>query len=152
MAACVEWVLGADVKGQQIARSNVEIVFAEWLDAMRRGDIERMTDALTPDAVHRGIRPEWMCHDRAEIIDMVSGRTGENLPQVDALELIGAGDHVVMSARGPGIGPPVGLDSEEMRDEAHIVITLSEGKIVGFQDYESRAAALLAVEADGRWE
>src|SRR3954453_514310 len=103
---------------------------------MRRGDIDRMTDALTSDAAHRGIRSEWICRDRSEIIAMVSGRSGENPPHVDVLELISAGDHVVMSARGPGIGTPVDLDSDEMRDEAHIVITLKDGKIVSLRDYE----------------
>jgi hypothetical protein len=51
------------------------------------------------------VRPELICRNREQVIDMV----GRGLVEcrVEAIELIAAGDHVVMTVRGAGIGPPV---------------------------------------------
>src|SRR5690242_1492161 len=125
-------------------RSNVEVVFAGWLDAIRRGDLDAMRDALAPDVVHQGIRPEWICRNRDEVLAMAGGRSGDALPAVDALELIEAGDQVVMSVRGPGIGPPIAGDWEERTGTLSVVIVLKDGLIVRMQDYEHRADALAA--------
>jgi ketosteroid isomerase-like protein len=131
-------------------QSNIEIIFADWLDALRRGDVETMAGRLAPDIVHQGIEPEWICRNRQEVIDMVGRRAGR-VPPVEALELIAAGDHVVMSVRGTGIGPPVDDNGEELRGQATIVFTLSSGKIVRMQDYAHRAEALEAVGASAEW-
>ncbi len=122
-------------------QSNIEIIFADWLDAMRRGDLETMASRLAPDVVHQGVKPEWICHNREEVIDMVGQRVGR-VPPVEAIELVAAGDHVVMSVRGIGIGPPVDGDEEEARGQATIVYTLVDGKIVRMHDYLHRAEAL----------
>jgi hypothetical protein len=135
----------------QRSPSNLEIVFAEWLDAMRRGDLERMAGALDPNAVHQGIRPEWRCESREQILESVGPRVG-NPPQVDALELVAAGDHVVMSVKGPGIGPPVRDNDDESHDQASIVFTLRDGKITRMQDFLHRHDALQAAGALPAWE
>jgi len=127
-------------------QSNIEIIFADWLDAMRRGDLETMASRLAPDVVHQGVRPEWICHNRQEVIDMVGQRVGR-VPPVEAIELVAAGDHVVMSVRGAGIGPPVDGDEDEARGQATIVYTLVDGKIVRMHDYLHRAEALQAAGA-----
>jgi hypothetical protein len=54
-----------------------------------------MASRLAPDVVHQGIKPEWICHNRQEVIDMVGQRVGR-VPPVEAIELVAAGDHVVM--------------------------------------------------------
>jgi ketosteroid isomerase-like protein len=131
-------------------QSNIEIIFADWLDALRRGDVETMAGRLAPDVVHQGIKPEWICRNRQEVIEMVGRRAGR-VPPVETLELIAAGDHVVMSVRGAGIGPPVDDSGEEPRGQATIVFTLSSGKIVRMQDYAHRAEALKAVDASADW-
>jgi ketosteroid isomerase-like protein len=128
------------------AQSNIEIIFADWLDAMRRGDLETMASRLAPDVVHQGVKPEWVCRNRQEVIDMVGQRVGR-VPPVEAIELVAAGDHVVMSVRGVGIGPPVDGDEDEAHGQATIVYTLVEGKIVRMQDYLHRAEALEAAGA-----
>jgi ketosteroid isomerase-like protein len=76
-------------------QSNIEIIFADWLDAMRRGDLDTMASRLAPDVVHQGVKPGWICHNRQEVIDMVGQRVGR-VPPVEAIELVAAGDHVVM--------------------------------------------------------
>ena len=128
------------------AQSNIEIIFADWLDAMRRGDLETMASRLAPDVVHQGVKPEWICRNRQEVIDMVGQRVGR-VPPVEAIELVAAGDHVVMSVRGVGIGPPVEGDGDEARGQATIVYTLVDGKIVRMHDYLHRAEALAAAGA-----
>lgn len=128
------------------AQSNIEIIFADWLDAMRRGDLETMASRLAPDVVHQGVKPEWICRNRQEVIDMVGQLVGR-VPPVEAIELVAAGDHVVMSVRGAGIGPPVDGDEDEARGQATIVYTLVDGKIVRMHDYLHRAEALEAAGA-----
>lgn len=128
------------------AESNIEIIFADWLDAMRRGDLETMASRLAPDVVHQGVKPEWICRNRQEVIDMVGQRVGR-VPPVEAIELVAAGDHVVMSVRGVGIGAPVDGDEDEPRGQATIVYTLVDGKIVRMHDYLRRAEALEAAGA-----
>lgn len=131
--------------------SNIEIIFADWLDAMRRGDVETMTARLSPDVVHQGIKPDWICRNREEVIDNVGQRVGR-VPAVEALELIGAGDHVVMSVRATGIGAPVDEHEDESRGQATVVFTLCDGKITRMQDYLHRADALEAVGAAVVWD
>ena len=126
--------------------SNIEIIFADWLDAMRRGDLETMASRLAPDVVHQGVRPEFVCRNREQVIDMVGRRAGR-VPPVEAIELIAAGDHVVMTVRGAGIGPPVDDDEDEARGQATVVYTLADGKIVRMHDYLHRAEALEAAGA-----
>jgi ketosteroid isomerase-like protein len=131
--------------------SNIEIIFADWLDAMRRGDVETMAARLAPDVVHQGIRDEWICRGRDEVLHMVRGRAGR-VPPVEALELVAAGDRVVMSVRGRGIGPPLDDESGEPRGQAVIVFTLRDGLIVRMDDYAQRADALAAAGVGVAWD
>lgn len=132
--------------------SNLEIVFSEWLDAMRRGDLARMAGVLAPDAVHQGIHTEWRCESADQILESVRPSVG-NAPLVDALELVAAGDHVVMSVRGPAIGAPAGRDDDdERRDQASIVFTLRNGKITRMHDFVHRRDALASAGASTAWE
>jgi ketosteroid isomerase-like protein len=131
-------------------RSNIEIVFADWLDAIRRGDIELMERTLAPDVVHQGIRPEWTCDGREAVLENARARS-DALPSVDALELVAAGDNVVMSIRAREVGPPVDEEGDRLRGQAFVVFTLRDGVIVAMQDYLRRADALAAAGADGSW-
>jgi limonene-1,2-epoxide hydrolase len=117
---------------------------------MRRGDLLVMASRLDPDVVHEGVGPEFTCRGQDEVIAMVRRRSGRR-PPVDAIELIAAGDHVVLTVRGAGVGPPVDDESTDGRGQATIVFTLVDGKIVRMHDYLSRAAALDAVGASVDW-
>ena len=133
-----------------MAESNIEIVFSDWLDAMRRGDVETMASRLAPDVVHEGIRAGMRCTNREQVLSMARRRS-ERLPTPEAIELVAAGDHVVMSVRGPGIGVPADERSVEPRGEAIVVFTLEDGMIVRMQDYLHRSDALEAVGAQTSW-
>ena len=58
-----------------------------------------MANRLAPDAVHQGVKPEWICRNREEVLDNVRSRVG-NTPAVEAIELIAAGDKVVDVGEG----------------------------------------------------
>ena len=133
---------------QGVQRSNIEIVFSDWLDAMRRGDIDRMQAVLAPDVKHIGILPGWECGNREQVLEMVRRRAGR-APAVEALELVAAGDYVVMSVRAPDVGAtPEGTP----RGQACIVFTLKDGLIVHMQDYVHRDDALMAAGASADWD
>jgi ketosteroid isomerase-like protein len=137
--------------GARVPQSNIEIIFADWIDAMRRGDLDTMAARLAPDVVHQGVKPELICRNREEVIDMVSRRIGR-VPPVEAMELVAAGDHVIMSVRGVGLGPPVDDHDDEARGQATIVYTLVDGEIVRMHDYLHRSEALKAAGATMFWD
>ena len=57
-----------------------------------------------------------------------------------------------MNIRGPGIGPPISESEEEHYDQASIVFTLRDGKIVRMQDFMHRQDALNAAHALLDWQ
>jgi len=85
--------------------TNLEIIWSDWVDAIRRGDLQRLAGRVTPSTTHSGIRPDLICANGDEVIENARW-TSENLPTVEAIELIGSGDHVVLCVRAPGIGLP----------------------------------------------
>jgi ketosteroid isomerase-like protein len=132
-------------------RSNIEIIFTDYLDALRRGDIDTVAARLAPEVTHRGVRADLICPDRESVLASMRSRSRQ-LPDVEALELIAAGDRVVMSMRAASIGVPV-RDEDAPRGQASIVFTLRDGLITAMQDYTSRAEALAAAGAGVRqWE
>jgi ketosteroid isomerase-like protein len=136
------------VASQGVQRSNIEIVFSDWLDAMRCGDLERMEAVLAPDVKHIGIVPEWECGNREQVLENVRNR-GARVPAVEALELVAAGEHVVMTIRAPEIGPVP--DDGPPPGQACIVFTLKDGLITHMRDYVHRADALAAADAGVDW-
>ena len=127
-------------------RSNIEIVWSDWLDAIRRGDLETLAARLVPEVTHRGVRADLVCPDRDAVIENARARA-EHLPEVGAVELVAAGDHIVLSVRAPTVGMPL-EDGAPMRGQASIVFTLRDGLITQMQDYLSRGEALVAAGAE----
>jgi hypothetical protein len=129
-------------------QSNIEIVFSDWLDALRRGDLEALAARLAPGVTHRGVRPDLICPDRDAVIANARARSRQ-LPDVEAIELVAAGDRVVLSVRAATVGMPLDerADPDARRGLASIVFTLQDGLITAIQDYPSRADALRAAGA-----
>ena len=123
--------------------TNLEIIWSDWVDAIRRGDMQRLAGRVTPSTTHSGIRPDLICANGDAVIENARW-TSENPPTVEAIELIGSGDHVVLCVRAPGIGLPAG---EEFEGQAFIVFTLRDGKIIEIRDYLTRREALDAAGA-----
>jgi ketosteroid isomerase-like protein len=130
---------GDDAMVERAPQTNLEIIWADWVDAIRRGDIDRLASRITPTTVHRGIHPELICQNGSEVIDNARS-SSENLPRVDAIELIESGDHVVVGIHAAGIAP-------DGHDHVFIVFTLRRGAILEIRDYLDRGDALAAAGA-----
>jgi len=128
--------------------TNIEIIFSDYLDAIRRGDVEAVAARLAPQVSHHGVRDDLVCPDRESVIASLQDRA-RDLPAVEAIELVAAGDHVVLSVRAPSVGVPLEADAdpEARRGLASIVFTLRDGLITLIQDYPSRTEALAAAGA-----
>jgi ketosteroid isomerase-like protein len=131
---------------------NLEIIFVDWLDAMRRHDLDRLSARLAPEVEHVGVSADRVCRGRDAVLERLRARSAQ-LPRVSAIELIESGDHVVMSVRAPTVGAPV-EDHGAQRGQATIVFTLHDGLIVRMRDYLGRAEAFAAIDrtSDGTWQ
>lgn len=130
----------------RVPRSNIEIIWSDWLDAMRRRDLDALAARLAPEVTHRGVRADLICPDRESVLANARARA-DRLPDVGAIELVAAGEHVVLCVRAPTVGVPL-EDGAPMRGQAVIVFTLRDGLITRMQDYVSRREALAAAGAD----
>jgi hypothetical protein len=69
------------------------------LCASLRCHFEAAAELLDPDVSWQGLREEWVCHGRDEVLDTF--RWGlERRREIDALEFTRAGEQVVLGARG----------------------------------------------------
>jgi limonene-1,2-epoxide hydrolase len=131
--------------GQQ----NLETVMIDFLGALRRGEFDAAAGLLDPAVVWQGLREEWACHGRDEVIDTFRWGLYEHR-DVDALEFLRAGDRVVMGARGPTLSA---IGDERLEGQIFNVFTVRDGRIVRIDDYRQRAEALSAagIAADPGW-
>jgi len=129
---------------QQVSQTNLEIVLGYWLDALRRGDFEAITARLDPHVRWQGVRPDLVCPNREAVLDLLP-RLG--LSDVEAIELIGAGDKVVLGVRNPELREIAGV---QFHGQVFNVITLRDGKILHIEDYTRRGDALKAAGAINR--
>ena len=127
--------------------SNLEIIFRDWLDALRRGDLETISARLAADVVHEGVRPELICSGRAAVLARIR-RLVTRPPEITALELIEIDDRSVLPVRAPTVGVPAD-EQAGPRGQAIIVFTLRDETTVHMQDYLTRTAALDAVNVTG---
>jgi ketosteroid isomerase-like protein len=124
-----------------MTRSNLEIVF-DHLDARRSHDLARLTSQLDPDVVHQGVRPELVCNNRDDVLALVRRGFDRDDFGVDHLELIEAGERVVVGLAGPRFREVPWLDGQ-----LFMVYTLRDGRIARIDDYLTRAEALTAAGA-----
>jgi hypothetical protein len=52
-----------------IGQENLETVMIDFFGALRRGDFEAAAGLLDPDVRWQGLREEWVCHGREEVIE-----------------------------------------------------------------------------------
>jgi ketosteroid isomerase-like protein len=118
----------------------------DFFGALRRGDVEAAAELVDPDVIWQGLREEWVCHGRDEVLETF--RWGLERRREIALELTRAGEQVVLGARGPSIGP-----AEEPLGQIFNVFTLREGRILRIDDYRGRREAFTAagVDEDADW-
>jgi ketosteroid isomerase-like protein len=119
-----------------VPESNVELVRRGY-EAVLRGDLDLIAELLAPDVQWRGgdSGAEGGCHNRDEAIRFM-GRASKQGRPVQLVELIGAGDKVVviMERRGED-------GSSELVAN---LTTFRDGKVVEMVHYPDPSAARVA--------
>ena len=132
-----------------IGQENLETVMIDFFGALRRGDFGAAAELLDPDVSWQGLREDWVCHGRDEVLDTF--RSGlERRREIDALEFTRGGEQVVLGARGPSIDA---VEDEPLEGQIFNVFTLRDGRILRIDDYRRRREALTAagVAEDADW-
>lgn len=126
-----------------MSEANIAVVF-DHLNARRMRDLARLESQLDPQVVHQGVLPELICHNREEVLANVQRGFARDDFGIDRLELIDAGERVVVGLAGPRFSevPWAPLDGQ-----IYVVYTLRDGRIVGMDDFLSRGEAMAAAGA-----
>jgi ketosteroid isomerase-like protein len=125
---------------------NIKIILADWLDALRRHDLDALELRMAPDVFWQGIREDFICKDREEAMERLREQQREE-HGVEALELVATEEKVMLGVRGTQLrevgGVPLG-------GQIFQVFTLRDGAIVRVDEYERRGDALAAAGAEDR--
>ncbi len=52
-----------------IGQENLETVMIDFFGALRGGDFDAAASLLDPDVAWQGLRTEWVCHGRQEVLE-----------------------------------------------------------------------------------
>lgn len=119
----------------------LRVVFAGWVDALRRQDLAAMERHLRPDVVWHGVRPGLACGDREAVLDNVRHNRGW-LPHVSGIELHAEGDQVLFSVRSPDL---VEVAGEPLDEQIHQLFTVADGQITRIDEFRRREEAEAAM-------
>ena len=125
---------------------NIKIILADWLDALRRHDLDALKRRMAPDVFWQGIREHLVCEDRDQALAMLREQQREE-HGVEALELVGTEEKVVLGVRSNQLREVGGVP---LKGQIFRVFTLHDGVIIRVDEYEQRGDALAAAGADGR--
>jgi hypothetical protein len=120
---------------------NLEIVWRDWLEAIRRKDLDALARALDPDVVHEGVVPSLTCHNREEVVAQARATMDRERREIHRLELTAGPDTVVLNVAGPEFSEVGGIPLD---GEIFVVFTLRGDQIVRIHDYRSREDAFRA--------
>ena len=134
-----------------MAARNIDIILGGLADAIRSRDPERFAEFLRPDLVWEGLEPGLRCDGRQQAMSVIRNRFAAAPLIVQAVEVIEAGQHVIVGLRGPGFnGTPGDLETV---GQIFNVFTLSDGKVVRWRDFLTRQEALAAAHAEDQpWQ
>jgi ketosteroid isomerase-like protein len=123
-------------------QANLELVLVDWIGALRADDLDRIAELLDPDVEQRWIDGEVYCANREQMVAWIGRRQRRGREfKVDAVEVVGHDDRVVMSVRGPHLE---WVEDEHIGGQISEVFTIRDGRIVAIRDYLSRTEALRA--------
>lgn len=125
-----------------LRNDNLRIVFAGWVDALRRNDLAAIKQHLHPEVVWQGLRPDLICGDRAAVLDNVRQDQGW-LPDVASIELFADGDQVLFGVHSPDL---VEVAGETLDEQIYDVFTIADGLIVRMDEYRTRERAVEAMQ------
>ena len=133
----------------RIDQENLETVMIDFFGALRRSDFEAAAALLDPNAMWQGLRPDWVCRGREEVIQTF--RWGlEERRDIDAVEFTRGRERVVLGVRGPSMTE---VGGERLEGQIFNVFTLRDGHIVRIDDYRRRGEAFSAagIPEDSGW-
>ena len=127
---------------------NIKTILADWLDALRRHDLEAVERRVTPEVFWQGIREDFVCANRDEAMEMLREQQREEYG-VEALELIATEEKVVLGVRSTQLREIGGV---ALGSQIFQVFTLrdQDSRIVRVDEYRWRSEALEAAGAEGR--
>jgi ketosteroid isomerase-like protein len=120
--------------------NNLEIIF-DHLNARRSRDLARLESQFDPRVVHQGVLPELVCNNRQEVLENVQRGFSRDDFGVDRLELIDAGERVLVGLAGPRFRE---VPWAPLNGQIYVVYTIREGRIVRMEDFLTRAEAVAA--------
>jgi hypothetical protein len=123
-----------------LTQANLELVF-DHLYARRSRDIARLESQLDPDVVHQGVRPELVCNNRDEVLANIRRGFAREDFGVDRLELVDAGERVVVGLAGPRFRD---MPWAPLNGQIFVVYTIRDGRIVRMDDHLTRNEAMAA--------
>src|SRR5215216_3932099 len=127
---------------------NIKTILADWLDALRRHDLDAVERRIDPEVFWQGVREDFVCENRDEAMEMLREQQREE-HGVEALELIATEEKVVLGVRSTQLqeigGVPLG-------GQIFQVFTLRDhdGRIVRVDEDRRRSEALEAAGAEDR--
>jgi hypothetical protein len=121
------------------------LVLRMW-EALGRGDIEPLRDALAPGAQWLPVYEDWGgCDGREEILDWLEYSLSQGLKgRIE--ETVEVGPHVLVAFRPDG---PVNPDRPLDEGIAYMVLTLAGGAVTEMKGCADRASALAYMGAGG---
>ena len=130
-----------------MSQEAMEVVL-DHLYARRHLDVEAVAATLHPEVVHEGVRPEFICHNRGEVLDMVERNMHATRSGIERIEIIDAGpDQAVLGVAGPRFRE---VEEASPEGEVFILFTVRDRRIIRMRDFRDREDALAA--AEGRRE
>ena len=127
---------------------NIKTILADWLDALRRHDLDTIERRMAPEVFWQGVREDFVCENRDEALEMLRGQRREK-HGVEALELVATEEKVVLGVRSSQLRE---IGDVPLGGQIFQVFTLrqSDGRIVRVDEYTRRGEALAAAGAEGR--
>jgi ketosteroid isomerase-like protein len=119
------------------AQANLQFV-VDWIDALRRGDIDAIADRFHPDVVWVDVVGGVACGSRGEVLAWLRAAPVKSA-EVDALELLADADHVVLGVRNHARPELAGV---QLEGQLFTVFTLREGQVTHLRDHAHRTDAL----------
>ena len=110
----------------------------DWITALRKGNLARITDLLHPDVTWQGLRRDLVLAGRADVIDAIS----DQLPldfHVDAIEIISGPRQVVVGTRSDHLPDLPELD---VKSQIYNVFGCGDGCVSSIQDFSTRERAI----------
>ena len=130
-------------------RQDLDVVL-DWITALRKGDLERVTDLLHPDVTWQGLTHDLVLAGRADVVDAI----GDQLPldfHVDALEIISGPRQVVVGTRSDHLPAPPDM---ELNGQIYNVFECRDGRLCSIKDFSTRERAVRSAgvqQQAGEW-